>query len=149
MAENIGGNDLFSSGGHVWHWTAHEQSANVLQTVGTVGAARMVLGDGPKVAMIAGRSAGGMQLAPAVLKAEGDSKAAADTAMDALEDAIEAERKAGEPCSWEDDAGHTGDYLVVTGYEPLGPREYGREGDDWRCWQRYRATVMDLSGGTG
>jgi len=149
MAENIGGSDLFGSGGHVWHWLAQDQSAKLLQTVGTSGAARMVLGDGPMVAVISGRAAGGTQIAPALLKASGNSRAAADTGLDAIEAAIEAERRAGEPRTWEDDAGHGGDWLVVTGYEPLGPREYGRQGDDWVCWQRYRATVMDLSGGTG
>ncbi len=141
MAEHVNNKPLFASGGHVWQWEAEAIAPKTLRTVGTTGAARMVLNVGERAAVIAGRGGG-----PAVLKASGSSRAAADAALSVLEDAITALRRSGQAVPWEDDQGHTGTLLVIDDYRPAGPRVYGQAGGTWFAWQFYTARVLDLAG---
>ena len=145
MAENIGGADLFGSGGHVWVWNPVAANRKVLQTVGTYGAGSLIVNVGPRTGVIQGRLDG-----PAVLQATGATRAIADAAMTALEDAIEDTVCTNAAYDWEDDHGHTGtESLEVVDYIRVGPRKYGRSGADWAVWQHYRCTVRDLAGGRG
>jgi len=140
MAENIGGNDLLSTGGHRWVWSPRAQSAKVLATAGIDGAARNVIHNGPRGFTIAG--AGGE---PAILKASDNSRAMADLALAALEWVIEDLIAAGTPVAWEDDQGHTGTALVLTSYDRQGERLYGSGG--LIVWQMYVLRGVELLGG--
>ena len=142
MAENIGGTDLFSSGGHVWHWQPAPVADKRMTSVGVRGAARIVTAIGARTCLIAGKHGG-----PAVLKATGASRATADAALDTIEQAILAARDGGESQAWADDSGRDGDELVVTAYRPTGPRRYAVVGSTWNAWQFYTAEVVDLTGG--
>lgn len=135
MSENIGTADLFASGGHRWSWGRQEQRAKEFQAPGVTGAGSMVLVNGPRPGVIDG-----------VLKATASTRAGADTALDALETAVETLRRAGDVKAWEDDQAHTGDSLLVRGYDRLGPRLYGRSGSTTTAWQQYRCEVRDLDG---
>lgn len=142
MSENVGGVDLFGSGGHLWIWDAPAVSQKVLEAVGTYGAARMTLGGSPRICTIAGDAGG-----PALLKASAASKALADAALSALELAITDLQLLGTAAGWEDDAGHTGSDIVVDQYIPAGPRRYstGSDGTVY-VWQPYRCRLIELSG---
>ncbi|HOD79950.1 MAG: hypothetical protein BWX88_02765 [Planctomycetes bacterium ADurb.Bin126] len=133
MAENVGGSDIFGSGGHLWLWGPRPQAVKSLRTVGESGAARMVLGTYERRAVIQGRDGSAAYLV-----------AASDAALTVLESAIETLRHDGTVCSWEDDAGRSGDALVVEDYQRLGQREYNPAGTE--VWQAYRAVVVDLLG---
>jgi len=144
MAENIDGNDLLGSGGHVWMWGARQQTAKTLRTVGVAGAARMVTVRGERPVAIVARGGG-----PAVLKASGASRAAADTALDALDAAIQAYVDSGEAVAWADDKGRSGSYLVLTHFQPADDRTYNNEAGTWHAWERYTLTGVELGGRTG
>ena len=140
MSENIGGSDLFGSGGHVWLWGAKGVSAKVVGSVGVAGVARFVLGTGGRPFQVVGK--GG----PALLKASDSTKAAADAALNTLIDAIQNAVDTGTIYSWEDDASRTGDALMIASFQPAGPRRYGRTGGAWQAWQYYTCGGIDLLG---
>lgn len=140
MAENVNGSDLFGSGGHVWRWDQQRQLAKQLGTVGVIGESRMVTHAGARPVEICGRDGG-----PAILKATGNSRAQADTAMDALEAAIEDLRAAGTECTWEDDCARTGAHLVIVDFI-RADRTYNKAGSTWTAWQRYRVRALELWG---
>ena len=141
MAENVNGEDLFGSGGHVWVWGEPPQVDKVLRTPGIIGAMNIKLLSGEWPVAIRGRNGG-----PALLRAGGATRADADAAMTALEDAIELLRETAAECTWEDDQGHTGSALVIKSFSRSGPRRYGREGTDWTCWQYYVCSMVELTG---
>lgn len=136
MAENIGGDNLLDSGSHQWAWDALRPVEKLLGTVGADGASSTVLTVGPRMGQVRG-----------LLRASGVSRSAADAALTALEDAIEALSRDGEEQSWEDDAGRSGTRLVVATYQRIGPRTYGRQGSDVHAWQRYVLIVRDNAAG--
>lgn len=140
MAEHINNQDLLGSGGHQWRWGEPVMVDKTLGTVAVRGASRYITHRGPRPATIAGKGGG-----PALLKAVGANRAAADAAMTDIEDAIEDLVLSGSVVAWEDDCGHSGDRLVLTRYRRSGPRIYSA--DSTRCWQRYVLEVMDLTGG--
>ncbi|NLF33260.1 MAG: hypothetical protein GX591_20535 [Planctomycetes bacterium] len=111
MAENIGGSDLFASGGHRWVWEPLHVPAKVVGAVGLQGDARTRL----RIASRAGRIVGTL-------------RAASDAALTTLEAAIEALAAAGEDVAAEDDAGRTMTHLVVESYRPTGLRQYAANG---------------------
>jgi len=134
MAEHVGGEDLFGSGGHRWAWAPRAVAAKTFGTVGVEGVGRMVLVVGPRAALVEG-----------VLKAAGTSRAAADADLTALEEAIEALAASGEAVPWEDDHGHAGETICVETFERAGPRQYGVGGTS--AWQFYRCRLLELTGG--
>lgn len=133
MAENINATTPFSSGGHLWVWGPREQAVKGLRTVGESGEGRMVLGNYSRRCVIES-----LDGAPAVLKATGDA------ALNAIEDNIEAMIADGSIMSWEDDAGRTGDALVVEAYVPVGNRQYSVAGGE--VWQLYKCYLRELLG---
>ncbi|MFB3893217.1 MAG: hypothetical protein ACE15C_14470 [Phycisphaerae bacterium] len=142
MAENIGGSNLFGSGGHVWHWRSAEVARKQFGTIGVDGDGSITLRAGSAVAVIEGRDGGG-----AVLKVTGQAnRAAADAAMDALENAIISLKQMGTENTWEDDCARTGSHLVIEDYQRMGGRLYSADGAI--CWQFYRCVVRELSGVT-
>jgi len=142
MAENVNGSDLFGSGGHVWRWAEPQRTRKLIGSAGLRGAWHDLV------------SAGGLPLTiegldgrPAVLRAaSAASRALADTAMDALESAIETLVAGGGEYAWEDDQGHSGSRLVLLSYRRAGRRLYAQQGGQWICWQMYRAAGIELSG---
>ncbi len=142
MAEQIDGNpNLISSGGHVWVWDRRYMAAKTLRSVGTTGAARVLLVAGEQGVTITGRDGA------AILKGSGGSKADADADLTAQESAICELRDSGRAVSYEDDAGRSGDQLVVSDYQRIGHRQYGQSGGGWNVWQRYQLRAIDLEGG--
>jgi len=135
MAENIGGANPFASGGHRWMWAAQETIDKRFGAVGTIGDINIRLRRGGRAGRIVG-----------VLKASDSSRAAADTAMTALEDAIEALIDAQDDHAAEDDHGHTMTNLIVCGYGRIGMRQYGRTGETHVVWQRYVVNVANRTG---
>ena len=148
MAENIGGADLFGSGGHAWRWGSAPVGAKEFQAVGMTGAARIVLGVGAQPCAIEGGD-GGPPGGPAVLKATGASRAAADAALDILETAIETLKRSGDEKTWQDDRANTGSNLVVMDYIRVGGRHYSVVGTTWRVWQYYRCLLAELAAAGG
>jgi len=148
MAENVGGADLFGSGGHAWRWASAPVGAKEFTAVGLTGAARMVLTVGAQPCTIEGGD-GGPPGGPAVLKASGDSRALADAALDALEATIEDLKRSGEENTWEDDCGRTGSNLVVVDYVRVGGRKYAKVGATWHAWQFYRRALAELAAAGG
>jgi hypothetical protein len=153
MAEGINSTTPFASGGHVWVWQPRKRVDKRIIAAGTAGEGRMVTHLGGKQAIICGRpgpgpGGGGSGVAggPALLCASDANRAAADTAMNALESAIEALADSGAAYAYEDDQGHTGTHLVVLDYRRVGPRQYGVMGSAHECWQYYTAIVEDLDG---
>ena len=140
MSENVGGSDIFGSGGHIWLWGPRLARAKTIRSVGISGAARFSLGNFERPFQIRGK--GG----PALLKASGASKAAADTALNALWDAIEQLKDDGTISSWEDDQGRSGDALVITELIPAARRLYGKTGDTHYAWQHYLCSGVELEG---
>jgi len=138
MSENINSLTPFSSGGHVWSWGEKIRARKVLHAPGVKGAAEILIHAGERPLVIAGRDGA------ALLKATGETKAAADAAMGALESAIEALCDSGSEYPWEDDQGHTGTALVLHGYQRMGRRQYFAAG--LVVWQRYRVTGAELNG---
>ena len=137
MAEHINGQNLFASGGHQWKWQGNEKFPKRLVTAGCSGEASMVVALGGMPCVIEGRHDG----EPAVLKAAGATKAAADVALNAIEQPIETLRDSGEPVAYEDDQGATGPALVIDEFVRVGGRRYGRQGANWAVWQFYRCLV--------
>jgi len=135
MAENIGGSNVFSSGGHRWIWGERQTVEKIATAVGVAGGALAHLLDGPRPGRIAG-----------ILRATGASRAAADSALDTLEAAVETLVRATGASEWEDDQGHTGTHLKVTRYVRQGRREYPKEAATWHAWQRYVCEVIELDG---
>jgi len=101
-----------------------------LATVGTRGAVSFALGRGPRSGVIVGE-----------LRGTGGSLAAAQTALNALEAAIEALAASGSKVAWEDSQGHSGTSLVVLRYRRIGPRGLSAPGN--AAWQRYAIDVRD------
>jgi len=149
MAENIGGADLFGSGGHAWRWGRAPVGAKEFTAVGLTGAGRIALFTGAQPCVISGGDGAAGGEGPAVLKASGASKAAADAALDALEAEIETLRRSGEEKTWEDDCGRSGSNLVVVGYERVGGRRYATVGSTVYLWQFYRCTLAELAAAGG
>ena len=139
MAENVNGVDLFGSGGHVWLWGDRARNRKSLGTAGVVGEAQILVNLGRRPLTIAG-----VGRSPALLKATGVSRAAADAALTALERAIEACCDTGTVYTWEDPQGRTGAALTLHGYRRLGHREYS--GDNLTVWQYYRVEGAELLG---
>ena len=110
MSENIDNSDLLGSGGHVWAWESPQVSRkHIGPSAGLVGVFSMTTAIGARRGRVMGRAGG-----PAVLKASGGSRPAADDAMKALEAAIEAVILAGDPVGWEDDQGNTAVFVTRT-----------------------------------
>ncbi len=141
MAENVNALDIFGSGGHVWTWGRRQNTGKTLGSAGISGAASILIALGPRPVRIEGRNGG-----PALLTASGASRAAADTAMNVLETAIEGLIEAGTMCAWEDDRGGTGTAMVVKAFNP-GRRTYSTVGATVRCWLNYTCDMVELSGG--
>jgi hypothetical protein len=144
MAENIGGTNPFSSGGHRWAWGDLPVRDKRIAPIHTEGAINIRLGTGPVAGAVVG-----------VLKTAGHAtRALADQAMTMLEDTIQLLVMAGQSQQAEDDAGHTIDELIVDGYarqitdrQRGGNRAYFRDGSgNWACWQRYVCRVTSLTG---
>lgn len=149
MAENVGGSDLFGSGGHAWRWGKAPVGAKEFTAVGMTGAGRITLTVGSQPCVIEGGDGSRQKGGPAVLKASGASKAAADAALDALEAPIEALRRSGDDKTWEDDCGRTGSNLVILDYARVGGRWYAKStvgGDTtWHVWQYYQCLLAELA----
>jgi len=136
MAENIGGPNPFSSGGHRWLWAAQPLAEKRIGVVGTEGEGRIVTHLGARPGVVRG-----------ILKATGETRAEADTALDVLEAVLEALKKSGDESAWEDDQGHTGSNLVVADYVRQGGRDYGRTPTPgWAVWQTFECRVLELAG---
>jgi len=135
MAENIGGANPFSSGGHRWDWAPRVYGNKTVTTPGVAGAATMHLLDGPRPGRIVGR-----------LKASGASHALADAALDPLVAALETLCRATAVSAWGDDADHTGTSLKVMRFVPVGRRVYPRVGETYYAWQEYVVEVLELDG---
>ena len=144
MAENVGGADIFGSGGHAWRWASAPVAAKQFSAVGMTGAGRIVLAVGAQPCAIEGGD-GGTPGGPAVLKASGANRAAADAALDALEAPIEALKRSGAEQTWTDDCGRTGSNLVVVDYVPAGGRHYATVGGTVKAWQFYRCLLAELA----
>ena len=143
MTEHIGTNDLLCSGGHVWEWSEPALAEKRMRTVGTQGEARMVLHVGGWPFRIVGKGGD----AP-LLRATGADQAAADSAMNAILDAIWAVRNSIVPVAWEDDTGESGSFLAILHFRPQ-QREYGFRTGACDVWVRYTLEGEDLSGRTG
>ena len=145
MSENIGGDNLFGSGGHVWQWTPAAVADKTVGTISVRGAARMVMTIGPAFVRILGRDGG-----PALLK--GTSEVSFSKANDDLEEqifAITNARELGVAVAWEDDQGWTGKAIVVTGFNRVGPIYQASDGgtpEIFSQWQYYTAELMELQG---
>jgi len=136
MGDSINNADLFSSGGHRWSWPGGRNRKNkVLAATGTEGEGSILLQLGGRPGQIAG-----------ILKASASDRDSADSAINAMEAAIEALADSGKDYAWKDDVGHTGEHLKVVSYKPDGDREYGRSGSSVEAWQRFRVDVLDLDG---
>jgi len=133
MSEHIDNSSSLLPGGHTWIWSELPINAKMLNTAGTVGSARMVLGSTARAGVITGRDGG-----PAMLTA------ASDAALTSLENALEAYCASGAALAWEDDAGRSGSYLVLVSYVRLGERLRSIAGD--AVWQPYQLRVLELSG---
>lgn len=145
MAEHIDSQDLLSSGGHVWRWGARAVSRQMLATPGVAGQSHLLTGLGGRPFAIVGRTGG-----PALLTATAASRAAADTAMDALSAAIQELVESGRAVTWEDDKGRTGSYLVLETYRPNDNRQYCPNADGTvTCWMTYQLAGRDLDGSEG
>jgi hypothetical protein len=101
-----------------------------LAIVGTRGAVSFALGQGPRMGVIVGE-----------LRGTGQSLGLAQTALNALEAAIEALAASGAKVAWEDNLGHSGLALVILRYRRQGPR--GLSAPAKACWQRYAIEVRD------
>ena len=130
MAEHINNTTPLSSGGHQWLWSDAAVMDKALSTVGTKGAASFALGQGPRMGVIVGE-----------LRGTGQSLALAQTALNALEAAIEALATSGAKVPWEDNLGHSGGALVILRYRRTGPR--GMSAQAKACWQRYAIEIRD------
>ncbi len=142
MAEHINGYDLLSSGGHLWLWDGPQRTRKSVGSAGLVGEYSMVTAVGPRPGRIVGK--GG---APALLTASGGSRGAADSAINAIENSFALLIATGAESHWEDDQGHSGSGLVLTAYQPAGPRSYGRSGGQWEAWQEYTLSFEEMYGG--
>ena len=142
MPENVNGQDLFGSGGHVWSWGERRRTRKRLSTTAVAGEVSMVIGLGARPLTIQG-----LGRAPALLKVAGHgTRALADAAMDVLVAAIEDLIDLGTECTWEDDCGRTGSVLVLEEYSPVGDRQYNSAGGTWSAWQSYRVRATELWG---
>jgi surface antigen len=130
MAEHINNQTPLSSGGHQWLWGEPPVMDKALSTAGTKGAVSFALGQGPRMGAIVGE-----------LRGTGQSLADAQTALNALETAIEALAASGAKVAWEDNLGHSGTALVILGYRRQGPRGLSAPGK--ACWQQYVIEVRD------
>jgi hypothetical protein len=130
MAEHINNQTPLSSGGHQWLWGDAQVMDKALATVGCKGAASFALGQGPRLGAIVGE-----------LRGTGQSLALAQTALNALEAAIEALIASGAKVPWEDNLGHSGTALVILRYRRTGPR--GLSAPAKACWQRYAIEIRD------
>ncbi len=139
MAEHIDDIAMLSSGGHRWDWGQPIVHGKTLQTIATTGAAHIVTSNGPRPVTITG-----------MLKVSGGDKATVDAAMGQLLKAIEIVRMIGKQCDWEDDAGRTGDALVVKDFN-VQPGTYSPAGGGgtWTLWQSYRIEAIELKGRPG
>jgi hypothetical protein len=141
MAENIGGADLFGSGGHIWIWTEGQAMDKQLGTAGTIGGGNLRTYIGPARWRIEGKRG------PAILAASNSTRANADADLDILEEAILSRRRSGTIYGWEDDQGHTGAALIIDDYQRIGRRTYEHRGSTWTVWQRYQCAGRELTGG--
>lgn len=132
----IGGNALFATGGHRWTWGRRPRPRKVVTTTRASGAAAVTFAAGGRPGRIRGRLIG-----------TGETRAEADTALDALEAAIEALADTGLAQSWTDDQGHSGDQLVVLDYVRRGRRTYTHTGATFGAWQTFEVPVLELAGG--
>ena len=141
MSENINGSNLLSSGGHVWRWGAIRKTGKRVGSAAIYGEYSMVTAVGARPCRITGKGGG-----PALLTASGASRAAADTALDALVAPLLTLEKMGTEVSWEDDAGRSGVALTVERYTPVR-REHGYDGSNWRAWEHYTLDLVENNGG--
>jgi len=135
MSEHVDGSNVFSSGGHRWSWGERAVLRKTLTAVGVEGAASIRLARGARPGLVAG-----------LLKATGADRAAADSALDALEKALETLAAGEGPYTWEDDQAHSGEGLLVLAYRRSGGRQYGLTGTTWTAHQLYAAEVLELDG---
>lgn len=142
MAENINGQSLLASGGHVWQWQQFETTVKTVGSVAILGEYGMVTSIKGRPGRIVARNGG-----PALLTGSGASSSAADAALTAIENAIELLIAYGAEVSWEDDQGHSGTALFLMGYDRVGPRSYGISGGAWQAWQGYYLRFRELNGG--
>ena len=140
MSENIGGADIFGSGGHIWMWGARLSAAKTIRSVGVSGAARFSLGNFERPFQIRGKAG------PGLLKATGGDQAEADTALNVLIDVIELLKTSGTISSWEDDQGRSGDALMITDFQLAGRRLYGLTGSPYGAWAHYICGGVELEG---
>lgn len=140
MSENINGYDLLGSGGHVWRWGEIKTTGKRVGTAAISGVYSMVTHVGGRPCRIEGRDDG-----PAILKASAADKAAADAALNALEqNLVDLETDGGE-VSWEDDAGRSGTALVIAGYTPVR-RVYATSATGVEAWQYYHLDMYENEG---
>ncbi|HUU58652.1 MAG TPA: hypothetical protein VMZ50_03845 [Phycisphaerae bacterium] len=138
MAEKLDNTALTTMlpGTRRWLWGDRQRVSKVLGTVGATGVHSLVLATGPRPLALQG-----------LLIASAASRTAADTAINALIQAVEDLCDAGTEIHWEDDMGHSGAHLVLTGLRMIGPRTYSADGK--QAWQRYvlagRENYGDLS----
>jgi hypothetical protein len=142
MSEHINNETWLSSGGHQWQWGPLAAVRKTLTSVGIIGGWSGVTAIGPRPGRIAGRQGG-----PAMLKATGADRAAADVALTAIIATIESAVAYGYEYAWEDDQGHSGAALVLVRFMPVGPRIYGRSGGSLYANQPYVLDVADNEGG--
>lgn len=140
MSENINGTDLLGSGGHVWIWSPAQVVRKTVGTAGIIGVYGAVISIGAAPCLVAGK--GG---SAALLKATGAGKAASDTALNAIETAIEYLVKAGGEYPWEDDQSHTGTALQLLSFVRVRERLYNA--GNTAVWQYYRLVAQELNGG--
>ena len=130
MSENVNGGDIFGSGGRQWNWSSPPVFEKKLGTAGTTGEVGILTHVGSAVVRIAGLL-----------------KAADDAALDVLETIIEQFKVSRLVCTWEDDAGHTGETLVIIEYQRTGARQYGKKGGVGVVWQTYVVLAEERLGG--
>ena len=127
MSENVGGSNIFGSGGHTWQWGSEAVNEKVLATAGTTGAVGMVTSVGGCPVKITG-----------LLKADNAA------ALIALIQAIKTLTIHRTVCAWEDDLGQTGDALVLMDLT-IHERVHGATTTD--AWARYTCTGDERQGG--
>ena len=143
MAENINGSTtLLGTGGRVWLWQDRSRTSKSVGSAGLDGEFSQVTQLGGRAGVIAGRDG----QSGAILSASGESKAAADSAINALEAAIEAYCDSGEELTWEDDQGHTGSALRLANYQRIRQRIYFVQGATCGVWQFYRLEIYENIG---
>jgi len=135
MAENLGGSNPFSSGGHRWEWGDRPYTRSGSQAIGLTGAVSQLLSIGATPGRVIG-----------ILRTTGATRATADADLTVLEQAIIAKAVSGDVYAWEDDAGRTGSSALVLAYRRIGARRYSKTGSTFGAWQDYEAALAELGG---